>query len=126
MDFKHLSLFPFLKKPPKTNINIYPLVVDVKIPVDEFTEMTVEVPVKLLNNRGFQDVKLLPEKVKVTLMAALSNYPKINRTSFDVNVNLDNWKERQYTQLPVHVSRFPDNSRLLRVEPQVIDFLIRK
>ena len=123
---KSISTKVYLKKPPKTNINIYPLVVDIKIPVDEFTEMTVEVPVKLRNNKRFQDVKLLPEKVKVTLMAALSNFPKIDRNSFDVNVNLDNWKEKQFTQLPVHISRFPDNSKILSVEPQVVDFLIRK
>ncbi|WP_026898747.1 CdaR family protein [Daejeonella oryzae] len=116
----------YLKKPSKTNINIYPLAVDVKVPVDEFTEMTVEVPVKILNNKAFQDVKLLPGKVKITLMAALSNYPKIDRTSFDVHVNLDKWKEKGVTQLPVQISRFPDNSKILSVEPQEVDFIIRK
>ena len=121
-----ISTKVYLKKPSKANINIYPLLADVKIPVDEFTEMTVEVPVTVLNNKSFQDVKLLPDKVKVTLIAALSNYPKIDHTSFDVNVNLDSWKEKGYKQLPVHISRFPDNSKILSIEPQDLDFIIRK
>ncbi len=116
----------YLKKPIKTNINIYPSLVDVKIPVDEFTELTIEVPVKVINNRRYQDVKLLPDKVKVTLLAALSNYSKIDRSSFDVNVNLDNWKEKGYKQLPVRINKYPEHSKLLKIEPQNIDFIIRK
>jgi hypothetical protein len=57
-----------LKRPSKANISIYPSVIDVKIPVDEFTEMSIEVPVKILNNKNYRDVKLLPDKVKVTYM----------------------------------------------------------
>ena len=123
---KSISAKMHLKKPSEARVNIYPLLTDVKITVDEFTELTVEVPVELLNNKEFRDVKLLPDKVRVTLMAALSNYPKIDRTSFDVTVNLNSWKEKGYKQLPVHISRFPANSKIVSVEPQDIDFIIRK
>lgn len=115
-----------LKKPDGANITIYPSVIDVKIPVDEFTEMTIDVPVKVLNNKKYQDIKLLPDRVKITYMAALSNYPKIARNSFEATVNLAGWTEKDYTQLPVKLGKFPDYCKIVRIEPQAIDFLILK
>lgn len=115
-----------LKRPYKANISIYPSAIEVKIPVDEFTEMSMEVPVKILNNRTYRNVKLLPDKVKVTFMVALSNFPKIDRNSFEASVNLENWVTKSYPQLPVKLSRFPDYCRVIRIEPQAIDFLVLK
>jgi YbbR domain-containing protein len=113
-----------LKKPTKANINIYPSVIDVKIPVDEFTEMSMDVPVTVINNKTFRDVKLLPDKIKVTFMVALSNFPKMSRDSFEATVNLAGWAEKGYPQLPVRLSRYPDFCKIVRLEPQAVDFLI--
>jgi YbbR domain-containing protein len=115
-----------LKKPSKANISIYPSIIEVKIPVDEFTEMTMDVPVKILNNKTYRNVKLLPDKVKVTFMAALVNYPKIERNAFEASVNMANWTEKNYPQLPVRLSRFPAYCRIISIEPQAVDFLIIK
>ncbi|HYK76575.1 MAG TPA: YbbR-like domain-containing protein [Daejeonella sp.] len=115
-----------LKKPQKANVSIYPAMVGVNIPVDEFTETSIEVPVKILNNKPYQDVKLLPDKITITLMVALNNYEKIDRNDFDVTVNLDNWREWGYSKLPVHVRQVPSYCKIVRIEPQTIDFLIRK
>ena len=115
-----------LHSPAKTNINIYPAIAEVKIPVDEFTEKSIEITIKVINNRNFNDVKLLPEKVKITFMTALSNYHKLDRDYFQATVDLDNWKQKGYTQLPVRITRFPDFCKLVRIEPQTVDFIIKK
>lgn len=115
-----------LIRPYKANISIYPSVVEVKIPVDEFTEMTMEVPIKIVNNKTYRSVKLLPDKVKVTFMVALSNFPMIDRNSFEASVNLENWFAKGYDQLPVKLIRFPEYCRIVRIEPQAVDFLILK
>lgn len=115
-----------LKKPSKANINIYPSIIDVKIPVDEFTEMSVEVPVKILNNKSYRDVKLLPDKVKITYLSALSNSPKITRDDFLATVDMANWSVKSYPQLPVILSKYPDYCKIIRLEPQALDFIIVK
>ncbi|MEJ7780253.1 MAG: YbbR-like domain-containing protein [Daejeonella sp.] len=115
-----------LQRPVKANVNIYPATAEVKIPVDEFTEKSIEIPIKVLNNRGFHDVKLLPEKVKITFMTALGNYSKIDRDYFEATVDLENWSEKSYKQLPVKLTRFPNYCRLVRLEPQNVDFIISK
>ena len=79
-----------------------------------------------MNNKEYRTVKLLPEKVKITFMTALSNYSQVDRSSFDLSVDLDNWKLKGYSQLPIRINRFPAFSKLVKIEPQTIDFIIEK
>ena len=113
-----------LKKPSKANINIYPTLIDVKIPVDEFTEMSLDVPIKILNNKTYRNVKLLPDKVRITYMMALTNSQKVTRNSFTASVDMKNWTEKKYPQLPVILSKFPEFCKIIRIEPQALDFII--
>lgn len=115
-----------LQKPVKANISIYPRLVDLKLMVDEYTEKVVDVPIVLLNNNEFRNVKLLPEKVKITFLTALSNYSKIAREDFEVSADLNNWKFKGYIQLPLVISKFPKFCKLVKIEPQNIDFIIQK
>ncbi len=115
-----------LKRPVLANINIYPSVAEVKVPVDEFTEKTVEVPIQVINNRGYHDVQLLPGRVKITFMTSLANYSKMDRDFFAATVDLADWSERSYKQLPITLSRFPKFCKLVSLEPQTVDFIIQK
>lgn len=116
---------PF-KRPSLANINIYPSYTEVKVPVEEFTEKTIEIPITVLNNKNYRDINFLPEKVKITFMTAIGNYSRIDRDYFEASVDLDNWTFKSYKQLPVMLTRFPDFCKLVRVEPQVVDFIIQK
>jgi hypothetical protein len=115
-----------LQNPSKANITVYPRVVDLEIFVDEFTEKVVEVPIKLINNNEFRNVRLLPDKVKITFLIALSNYNDIERGDFEVSVDLNNWKLKGFKQLPVVINKFPDYCKLVKIEPQSLDFIIQK
>lgn len=115
-----------MKRPLKANINIYPSLADIKIPVDEFTEKTVEVPVKILNNHNYNEIKLLPDKVSITFMVSLRDYTMIDRDFFEVTVDFDDWAKRSYKQLPLRLSRFPQFCRLVRIEPQNVDFIVQR
>ena len=115
-----------LKSPSKLNIAIYPTLIQVKVPVDEFTEKEVEVPLQLKNNRLFDEVKLFPENVKVKIQVSLKNYPSVDKKAFEVFVDLDNWKNHGYKQLPIVLKGYPQFSKLIKIEPQFVDFIIRK
>ena len=115
-----------LQRSTHANISIYPATVDVRLKVDEFTEKIIEVPVKLINDNGYGNVKILPDKIQVTFLTALSNYSKIDRSYFELSVDLNNWKNKGYKQLPVHIGRFPDYCKLIRIEPQNVDFIIQR
>jgi hypothetical protein len=108
------------------NVNIFPSSAEVTVPVDEFTEKTVEIPVKVINNKQYYDVKLYPKKVKVTFLVALSKYQQINETYFDAVADLNEWKITNHNKLRVSLSRFPDFCKLVNVVPAKIDFIIEK
>lgn len=108
------------------NVNIFPTSVDVKLPVDEFTEKVIEVPLKVINNKEYYNVKLYPKKVKVTLMVALSKYAQINEEFIEAVVDMNEWKVFQHNELTVRLNRFPDYCRLVQIKPVKVDFIIEK
>ncbi len=108
------------------NISIYPKSVQVVIPVDEFTEKTVLIPVKLLNNHNYYKVKLFPQKVKVTFTTSLSRYAEMDEDFFEASADLSLWQDNGYNTLPVKLTRVPAYCKITKIEPQNVDFIIRK
>jgi len=108
------------------NITIYPKTIDVVFPVDEFTEKTLQIPVKLINNSDFYNVKVFPEKVTVTFMTSLRRYTETDENYFEAEADLNLWKNQGYNTLPVKLTRIPPFCNVISVEPQNIDFIIKK
>ncbi|RZA02627.1 MAG: YbbR-like domain-containing protein [Sphingobacteriaceae bacterium] len=108
------------------NIGIYPNSVQVKIPVNEFTEKTIEVPVTLVNNREYYRVNLLPKKVKVTFTTPIDKYAGMTEEYFEAEADLNMWKNYGYKVLPVKITQLPDYCRVVKIEPPNIDFIIKK
>jgi YbbR domain-containing protein len=108
------------------NVSVFPKTVEVRIPVDEYTEKTLEIPVKLINNRNYYDVKIFPQKVKVTFTTSLSRYAQMDEDFFEANVDLDLWRKHGYKALPVVIFKSPAYTRIVKIEPQNIDFIIKK
>ena len=115
-----------LKPPAEGNVSIYPKNVQVKIPVDEFTEKTIELPVSLINNHSYSNVKIYPQKVKLTFTTPLNRYAGTDEEFFDATANLELWSVNGYKTLPVNISKLPEYSHIVKVEPATIDFIIRK
>ncbi|WP_181276651.1 hypothetical protein [Arcticibacter pallidicorallinus] len=106
------------------NIDVFPLSVKVEIPVEMFTEKIIEVPVKILNAGG-REVQVLPERVAVTVLTPLSRYPAVKVDSFSVAIDLKDRPTGGYSQLPVLMRRRPQFIKLVKVDPQVVDFFIK-
>jgi YbbR domain-containing protein len=108
------------------NLNVYPKTVQVIVPVDEFTEKTLDLPVKLINNHNYDNVKVFPQRVKVTFTTALSRYPDMNEDLFEATADLDLWRDHDYKSLPVKLTRVPPFCKIVKVSPANIDFIIKK
>ncbi|MEO6150146.1 MAG: CdaR family protein, partial [Mucilaginibacter sp.] len=108
------------------NMSIYPKSIQVSIPVDEFTEKTLQIPVKLINNRNYYNVKVFPQKVKITFITSLADYPDIDESFFEADADLDLWQLHGYSTLPVKLKRLPPYCRIVRIEPANVDFIIKK
>lgn len=108
------------------NINIYPSVVEVKFPVDEFTEKTIEVPIKIINNKGFNSITLYPKKVKVTFLVALGSYAQVDESFIQAAVDVGEWKTEHHSQFTVKITDFPDYCKLVSVSPNKVDFIVAR
>jgi len=108
------------------NVNIFPSIVEVKLPVDEFTEKTIEVPLKITNNWNYNSIKLYPKKVKVTFLVALSNYEQVDENFITATVDADEWQKLNHHQFSVKISQFPNYCKLVRIAPSKIDFVVEK
>lgn len=108
------------------NVSIFPSSVQVSLPVDEFTEKTIEVPIKIINNYSYNNIKLYPNKVKVTFVVALSNFSQINESFIEACVNAEEWQNFGHKQLTVTLVQFPDYCKLIKVVPSKVDFLVEK
>jgi YbbR domain-containing protein len=108
------------------NISIYPKTVQVDIPVEEFTEKTLELPVKLIGNVDFFNVKVFPQKVKVTFTTSLNRYTDIDEEFFEAQADLNLWRDFGYSTLPVKITRLPAFCKIVSIEPRNVDFIVKK
>ena len=114
-----------LKQVREGNLNSYPKNVGVTIPVDEFTEKVLYIPVKIINN-NYADLKIFPQKIKITFTTSLARYPEIDEDFFEATANLDLWRNQGYKVLPVVITKIPSFCKIVSIEPPNIDFIIKK
>ncbi|KLT65617.1 CdaR family protein [Pedobacter sp. BMA] len=108
------------------NVSIYPSSVEVKLGVDEFTEKTLEVPLKIINNRNYNSIKLYPKKVKVTFLVALGNFNQVDADFITAVVDADEWSKLHHNQFTVKLSEFPGYCKLVSITPAKVDFVVEK
>ena len=115
-----------LQKPKEANISIFPSTTEIQIPVEEFTEKELFVPVKVIHNQQYYNVKLVPDKVKITLMVSLSDFANVNEENFEAVVDLNLWKNENANELPVQIIKKKAFTRIRKIEPLQVNFFIKK
>lgn len=115
-----------LKQPLEPNISLFPLSVEMQLPVEEFTEKVITIPVRVVNNPEYHQVKIIPEKVTLTVMVALSYYADINEDDFTVTADLSLWRKSGASKLPIVIKNKNAYVKISQVMPQQVDFMILK
>ena len=126
MVFTDIRTVTNINKNHKTNITIYPRSTEVTIPVGELTEKIIEVPIKIVNGSKYISVRTVPSKISLTVMVPLKDFVKWTASDFEAVVDLQNWEDKHIKSLPVKVTKIPDFVQLVKVDPQNVDFFVRK
>ncbi len=100
--------------------------VSVTVPVEQFTEAEVAVPVKLLNVPDSIDIKIFPDQVTVKCFVAVNDYKILGDYPFNAVIDLKNTDLMTSEKLPVEVLDTPDFVTSLSYSPESVDFLIEK
>ncbi|MBL4655757.1 MAG: YbbR-like domain-containing protein, partial [Bacteroidia bacterium] len=78
-----------LADPKNSQIGIPKISIDVKIPVDKFTESSVKVPLQIVKKSNESNLKIFPKEVEIKFQVALSNFVMVNADLFIAIVNFD-------------------------------------
>lgn len=108
------------------NLKVSPAQVNVVVPVGEMTEKEIEVAIEVINDDAYRAIKLLPGKVRLTVLVSLMDYADIGPESFRAIVDMKDWKEGVRTTLSVKLLQLPEYCKLVRIEPQNVDFFVNK
>lgn len=100
--------------------------VTVKIPVEKFTEGRTEVPIHTLNVDSGYSLKTFPDKIMIRYQVALSRYNHVDAGQFDAVVDGRNLGELNTAKLPVRLQTVPPYVRAIFIEPEKVDYILRK
>lgn len=98
--------------------NIKEVLADVR--VEKFTEMDVEVPIKVADSLR---VRFFPETMSVKCLVAIKDYASISPESFNVTVDMQQLQVMQ-PLLDVKLVKYPPAIQILSTHPDKVEYLI--
>jgi hypothetical protein len=105
---------------PAVNIQVYPSEVEVVVPAEKFTEITIELPVE--SESPGVDLKTFPGRVRVTFWVALSDYGRIDDVMFRAVADIS--ESPQKNRAPVKLISLPSFIEVIKIEPKEVEFLM--
>lgn len=100
--------------------------VSVVIPVQKFTEGSFDIDIHAMNvPKGFT-LKTYPGSVKVRYSVPLSEYNKISPPQFDVVADASTLEEEHPDKLTLQLMTRPSSVRNFFLDPEKVDYILRK
>ena len=100
--------------------------INLKVPIEKFTEGSVDVRIQPLNVQAGFSLKTFPDKVQVRYLVSLSKFNEIKDHMFDVVVNAEGLENDRPEKLALELVRYPTFLRRLTVDPEKVDYILRK
>ena len=105
------------------DLKIDPAVVSYKVQAAQMTEGTFKIPVVLKNLPDGVKVKLIPDVVSVIYTCRLTDYDKIERSDFEVIIDLDTFNRNDITAIP-ELNYTGSSIYEARLQPQSVQILM--
>lgn len=115
-----VDIMTTLVYPPKTEVT--PNEINLKIPVERFTEKEIKIPLTIKNQPEDINIKIFPSDVNVSFLVGLSDYENITASDFVAYAVYDSVQNSE--TLKVIVEEKPGYIQQLIVSPQNVEFLI--
>ncbi len=98
----------------------------ITIPVEQYTETTLKVPIIVTNLPDSLNLRTFPDQVTLTCNVALGRYENITPRIFRAEVDYSSISTNIGKQLKVKIASFPDYVQSVRISPAFVDFIIEK
>ncbi len=100
--------------------------VSVTIPIEEFTEKTLSIPVLFKNVPRNYNVRSFPQKVEVSCNIPISKFNEVEDNMFAIEIPFSQLEENVSGTLNVSITQKPDWIRYCSVNPGKIEFLLEQ
>lgn len=99
--------------------------VDVTIPVEKFTEASIEVPITVISDTSL-NIKLFPESVTVSYLVALKDYSQVTSGLFLITADFRGIDMEREKKIRVRAEEIPKTIKINRIEPDRVEFITIK
>lgn len=103
-----------------------PASVEMLLPVDVYTEKTVEVPLHGVNFPADKALRAFPSKVQVTFRVGMSRFRQITAADFHIYVSYEELLRSGSDKYTVKMKNLPEGVSQVRFNPAQVDFLIEQ
>jgi len=99
---------------------------EVTVPVEQFTEAVIELPVTMINVPDTVDIRLFPDLVTLQCIVALSDYNNIQDAPVEAFVDFKDLDLMTTNRLKVALEKLPEYASQVKINPQYIEYLIER
>lgn len=110
----------------RKGVKFVPSAIEMVLPVDIYTEKTVEVPLRGINFPAHKAFRAFPSKVKVTFQVGLSRFRQIDAGDFHIYVSYEELLRLGADKYTVKLKNQPKGISHVRFNPEQVDFLIEQ
>lgn len=105
-------------------VNFDPDVVTVTIPIEEFTEKTLDIPVTCSSIPPRYAVRMFPATVKVTCSVPLSRFKDLSEEMFEIVIPFGDMEQNVSGALPITLTKKPDWVHNTTLLPDKVEFIL--
>lgn len=103
-----------------------PETVTITVPIEQYTEKTLDVPVVITRIPDDYTVRLFPPAVKVTSSLPLNRYKDLEAGQYEIHIPFSELEENLTGILPVSLTKTPDWVRSSSISPDRIEFILEQ
>ena len=100
--------------------------VTITVPVEQFTEASFDLPVRLINMPDSFEIKIFPDMVNVKFLVGISEYKTVGKLPLEAVIDLSKIDVMKVSKLLVEIQNIPQYISSVRYTPQKVDFIIEK
>ncbi|MDR2119825.1 MAG: YbbR-like domain-containing protein [Tannerella sp.] len=122
---KTVTLSVRLKQIP--NVQIEPEKVEITVPVEEFTEKRLRIPVGCRNLPGNYTLRIFPSSVEVTCNIPMSKYKNLKNNDIRIQIPFQEFDlNRASGELPVRLTHCPEWVANPLINPATVEFILEQ
>lgn len=105
---------------------VVPSIVSLHIPVEEYTESSLNIRVNVEDYEDSLRVKIFPSEIRITFTVPFSKYDDLTKDLFKASVNTTDIANRDVAKLKIKITKKPDYITITDIQPERVEYILKK